>query len=460
MNDFELVKKATDPESFYGHFVELKKKGVFLFALCPFHAEHSPSFSVKAQTGRFKCYGCGETGDIFDFLMKLERLTRKEALEWLASFSRVALSASTGHKNSDFSHERQKGVHRATQAKRAPQRPILRPDAMDPGTMEENSSPECRTGNALFLFLANEFGEDAAADVASLYHLGTGDKGETEFWYVDVAGNVRTAKATRYDRETGRRDKKFTRALHPQSDYLFRPCFYGEHLLPLFPGVPVDIVESEKTALICALDAWTGGDPERLFLATGGKDFLPEAASPRWDILMGRELTFWPDVAKVPEGGTWADAPPLKKWGAVAGELKKRLFSVHTVERMQQHATTTEKQKGWDIADEILRARARRKARAKRRTLARRERTRARVPGPVPSPADIAVAERIFCRLNRAADAWTRGVETADGAHLTQMGIWPVIQKIMMRTRAGKSDGPEDLLFLSELEKAIFGGPE
>lgn len=468
MSNFEKVKEATDAENFYGHFLSLKRKGAYLFALCPFHGERSPSFAVKARGpgARFFCHGCGEKGSPIDFLVKHENLSPGDALRWLADFNGVALDAPQSDKNGPTRHERRKGGPKPDPKPKAPQKPILRPDAMDPGEREESSRPEGWERNSLFLFLGDEFGEDAVRDVAELYHLGTGRRGETVFWYTDVAGNVRTAKATRYNRATGRRDKSYTKALHPQSSFVFRPCFFGEHLLPLFPGVPVDIVESEKTALICTLDAWDGGEPERIFLATGGKNSLPEASSPRWDLLRGRELTFWPDVANVPEGGTWEDAGPLKAWEAIAHGLRERLFSVETVESMQRGATATEQAKGWDVADEIVRARARRRARVKWRKVRKRARTVPRTEAAVPLPrataADVAEAVRIYGRLSRGANLWPGGVLTGEGVHLTARDIWTYIGRRMDALRAGDA-GPAEAhfpTFLCELERAIFGCPE
>ena len=476
MSNFEKVKEATDAESFYRQFLSLKRKGAYLFALCPFHGERSPSFAVKARGhgARFKCHGCGEAGSPIDFLVKHLSLSPSEALQWLASFNGVALDSPQSDKNGPPRHERRKDGPKPAQRPKTPEKPILKPDAMDPAEREESSCPEGWERNSLFLFLGDEFGEDAAADVAELYHLGTGPRGETVFWYTDIAGNVRTGKATRYSRATGRRDKKFTKALHPQSSFVFRPCFFGEHLLPLFPGVPVDIVESEKTALVCTLDAWDGGDLERIFLATGGKDFLPEASSPRWDLLRGRELTFWPDVANVPEGGGWEDAGPLKKWGGVARDLRERFFSVETVESMQRHSTKTEREKGWDVADDILRARARERALVKRRGAKKRAHTirqtaekqkgnsEAADSLPRATAADVAEAERIYSRLSRGANLWPGGVLTGGGVRLSQREIWAYMGRRMDNLRAGDG-GPAEArfsTFLCELEKAIFGGPE
>ncbi len=65
-------------------FVSLKKKGVNYLGLCPFHNEKTPSFTVSPSKGIFKCFGCGESGNVAGFLMKHERMSFPEAIKYLA----------------------------------------------------------------------------------------------------------------------------------------------------------------------------------------------------------------------------------------------------------------------------------------------------------------------------------------------------------------------------------------
>ena len=64
-------------------FVTLKKRGVNLLGLCPFHNEKTPSFIVSPSKGIFKCFGCGKGGNAVNFIMEHESLTYPEALRWL-----------------------------------------------------------------------------------------------------------------------------------------------------------------------------------------------------------------------------------------------------------------------------------------------------------------------------------------------------------------------------------------
>ncbi len=67
-----------------GEFVKLRRRGVNLIGLCPFHDEKTPSFSVSPTKGIFKCFGCGKGGNSVNFLMEHEHFTYPEALRYLA----------------------------------------------------------------------------------------------------------------------------------------------------------------------------------------------------------------------------------------------------------------------------------------------------------------------------------------------------------------------------------------
>jgi len=78
------VREAADIVQVIGECVELKKAGARFTGLCPFHAEKTPSFSVNPQGQFFHCFGCGESGDVFSFMMKYHHLTFPDALKDLA----------------------------------------------------------------------------------------------------------------------------------------------------------------------------------------------------------------------------------------------------------------------------------------------------------------------------------------------------------------------------------------
>jgi len=73
---------------------ELQQRGPDDFwAPCPFHTEDTPSFHVRPRMGMFKCFGCGESGDVFSFVQKLRGLNFREALEFLAERAGITLGS-------------------------------------------------------------------------------------------------------------------------------------------------------------------------------------------------------------------------------------------------------------------------------------------------------------------------------------------------------------------------------
>lgn len=87
MIDQETIQRIMDAariEEVVGDFVSLKKRGANHIGCCPFHNEKTPSFYVSPSKGIFKCFGCGEAGDVVSFLKKHEHFTYPEALRWLA----------------------------------------------------------------------------------------------------------------------------------------------------------------------------------------------------------------------------------------------------------------------------------------------------------------------------------------------------------------------------------------
>jgi DNA primase len=84
-NDIDEVRSRTNIADIVGEYVSLKSAGVgSMKGLCPFHEERSPSFHVRPQVGYYHCFGCGEGGDVFTFVQKLDHVSFSEAVERLA----------------------------------------------------------------------------------------------------------------------------------------------------------------------------------------------------------------------------------------------------------------------------------------------------------------------------------------------------------------------------------------
>ncbi|MBF6331711.1 DNA primase [Nocardia transvalensis] len=83
--DIAAIRERVRIEDVVGEYVSLKRAGAdSLKGLCPFHDEKSPSFHVRPNHSHFHCFGCGESGDVFAFLQKIEHVGFVEAVEQLA----------------------------------------------------------------------------------------------------------------------------------------------------------------------------------------------------------------------------------------------------------------------------------------------------------------------------------------------------------------------------------------
>ncbi len=89
------VKSKLSVVDVVGETVQLKKAGSTFKGLCPFHGEKTPSFTVTPVRDSWKCFGCGEGGDIFSFVMKRDSLSFPEALKVLAAKAGVEIDERT-----------------------------------------------------------------------------------------------------------------------------------------------------------------------------------------------------------------------------------------------------------------------------------------------------------------------------------------------------------------------------
>ena len=90
-SDLEEIRSRANIVEIVSEYVNLKKTGRNYVGLCPFHKEKSPSFSVNPEKQIFYCFGCGEGGDVFSFLMKVNNTEFPEMLQGLAGKLGVSL---------------------------------------------------------------------------------------------------------------------------------------------------------------------------------------------------------------------------------------------------------------------------------------------------------------------------------------------------------------------------------
>jgi len=92
----EELREKADLVALISEYVPLKKRGKNYLGLCPFHAEKTPSFTVSPEKGFFHCFGCGEGGNAFAFIMKMEKVDFPEAAEILGNKLGIHIERTAG----------------------------------------------------------------------------------------------------------------------------------------------------------------------------------------------------------------------------------------------------------------------------------------------------------------------------------------------------------------------------
>ena len=270
------IKEAANIVDVVGDFVKLKKSGVRYLGLCPFHDDkHLGSFVVYPKGNVFKCFRCDAKGGPVEFVMKHENLTFPDAIRWLGKKYSIETDMT------DFNY-----TPPPPRPKPAPLPMLALPMAM----VESRESG--REQNTLVNWLRTGIRWDATQrrridDVLKAYHVGHARQGHTIFWQIDNDGIVHTGKMMLY-RPDGHRDREARYGFDWIHSALFRdkrlpqwdedkqeakPTLFGLHLLDRYgPFATVNIVESEKTALIMAIAY--GNHTGQVWMACGGLEML------------------------------------------------------------------------------------------------------------------------------------------------------------------------------------------
>ena len=300
----------------------LKKSGVRYKALCPFHDDKSMgSFIVYPKGNCYKCFSCGAKGGVIEFLMEHEKLSYPDALRWLGK----KYSIPVDDVPVDWTY---------TPKPAPPPLPTLH---LPMGMVERTEKTD---GDLLVHWIKTGINWDYIQrkridEVLKDYHVGHGKNGHTIFWQLDDRGEVRTGKMMKY-KPDGHRDKQASWNFDFIHSALFRdkrlpqwdedkqePCltFFGMHLLNRYPHATVNIVESEKTAVLMAIAY--GNHATQVWMACGGLEMLSrERMKPIID--QGRNVVLYPDrdgiakwKAKAKQIGydqIHVDTDPVLKW--------------------------------------------------------------------------------------------------------------------------------------------------
>ena len=195
-------------------------------------------------------------------------------------------------------------------------------------------------------FLRKHFSDLQIAEAANNYLLGATIKKEVIFWQIDIHGKIRTSKIMQYNPQTGRRIKtgygginwvhhKLKKSNPSFSDFNLSQCYFGEHLLRLYPDKPVAIVEAEKTAVIASMIYH-----DYNWLAAGNLNGLNVEKS---RVLRNKTVILYPD------DGCY------NRWLRKAEHINRELPLHLTVSAfLERFATPQQTHQGYDLADYIL----------------------------------------------------------------------------------------------------------
>ena len=92
----ERVRDAIDIVDLVGSYVSLRRAGRGFTGLCPWHEDSRPSLQINPERQTFRCWVCDVGGDVFNFLMRMEKLEFREALEQLADRAGIQLIRGRG----------------------------------------------------------------------------------------------------------------------------------------------------------------------------------------------------------------------------------------------------------------------------------------------------------------------------------------------------------------------------
>lgn len=293
----EIEERAEIYDVISGEGIDLRKRGARYLGLCPFHDDkHIGNFSVYPAKNVYKCFACGASGGPVTFIMKYKNMSYPDAIRYLGKKYNIMVDDKPiTYTPPPVKHE-------------APARPQLElPMAMV--TARENTADDtlCK-----WIRTGIKWQSDQRVRIETVlkeYHVGHAKNDMTIFWQIDRNGVVRTGKMMRY-KPDGHRDKTKGKYnfdwIHtalsrpvivtgadgwPLFDEEGKPVTerrnldiydpdkqdvkivpFGMHLVNKYPKATIQMVESEKTALLMAIAY--GNNDNQIWLACGGMQML------------------------------------------------------------------------------------------------------------------------------------------------------------------------------------------
>jgi hypothetical protein len=301
----DVVRRVLDRakiEDVVGDFVTLRKAGVNLTGLCPFHDDENDgnfivrpsSISEKNHGNTYRCFVCDKKGGPVQFLMEHERLSFPDAIRWL------------GKKYNEPVDDIPLNYTPPPPRPKPAPLPVLEiPRSYVKRTMELGGDKNI----FIYWFMHLPWDDEQRVRLQQtlwMYCVGGWRDGRVVFWQIDHNGIPRAAKLMKfYPKEHpkyGHRVKEehpgwiynqdgVRQRLEPDKHEIIKPLF-GSHLLNRYPKAVINIVESEKTAIVMA--NYYGNHDSQIWMACGGLKFLQlDSLQPLID--QGRTIWLWPD---------------------------------------------------------------------------------------------------------------------------------------------------------------------
>jgi len=243
----ERVRDAIDIVDLVGTYLSLRRAGKAMVGLCPWHEDSRPSFQVNPERQTFRCWVCNIGGDVFSFLMKMERLEFREALEQLAQRAGIDLPRGRGGLPTDEKASILAAVSWAADR----YRDCLR------------GSPEAKAARD---YLASRGLTQQTIDT---FRLGFAPPGWDWLLRQASAAGIATAHlakaglvAERQDR-SGHYDRFRDRVMFPICDHLSRCVAFGGRVLPGAPPDSAKYINSPETPLFSKSSMLYGLDTAR-----------------------------------------------------------------------------------------------------------------------------------------------------------------------------------------------------
>lgn len=352
------IKEAADIVDVVGDYVNLKRSGAEYTGRCPFHQDrHAGSFMVSPKKNIAHCFPCDETWNPVDFIMKMENLDYPDALRWLAQKYGIYIDESPKFNN----------IKRATPRPPQPPPPPLRKRYWPGEWIAAYRADRSDTFvNWLYTLPWDEAQRARLPKVIANYGIGHSHFTDTNrdgtqathdftiFWQVDEQARVHNGHLMKY-RADGHRMKE--KSQYP-TDWIHSRmkratvdpfnedtdeasyCLFGQHLMALCPDATVNIVESEKTAVIMATAY--GGATLNLWMACYGIGNLTN-----------RNRLLQPLIDQKKRIVLYPDHDGVEKWQKAAKEINYGRLSVNK-DPVEKWWKPEDGDKA-DIADIILR---------------------------------------------------------------------------------------------------------